>query len=196
MLFNKEFEIFIPYMPYIQLTLDKIVFDPLVQTFCNNSKFRCPNYGHSWGCPPEAPYLEKELAKYEKFFLIYYEFNLNNYITKVQERHPRRSKQKILRSFYRKTYMRDHLEKEVYKFLEEFNGHYDDELILWDGPCRLCYKENLRCTHDETKPCRYEPRYSMEAVGINVDKTVKNVNLEMEWPPTHHAYRFGLICFK
>ena len=39
-------------------------------------------------------------------------------------------------------------------------------------------------------------RYSMEAVGIDVTAVTKNLNIPIEWPPTNHIYRFGLICFK
>ncbi|MFW9770939.1 MAG: DUF2284 domain-containing protein, partial [Candidatus Thorarchaeota archaeon] len=52
--------------------------------------------------------------------------------------------------------------------------------------------------YQSNKPCRYpnEIRYSMEAVGIDVDKTVKKLNIKLEWPPKNYAYRFSLICFK
>jgi predicted metal-binding protein len=146
-----------------------------------------------------APYLEKEISKYKRFFLVYKKFNLDEYIIKEKERHQKRKKKRILNSFYRKNILRDHLEQEVYTFLKEFKDTYKESIILWDGHCRLCFKENKRCTYDEGEPCRYTPRYSMEAVGINVDQTIKNLNndeIKMEWPPEHSAYRFGLVCFK
>ncbi|MCJ7648379.1 MAG: DUF2284 domain-containing protein, partial [Candidatus Lokiarchaeota archaeon] len=74
---------------------------------------------------------------------------------------------------------------------------YNEKFILWDGYCRICFKEGKNCTYDDGIPCRYpdKKRFSMEAVGIDVDKTVKNVNIEIEWPPINYAYRFGLICY-
>ncbi|MHA1256098.1 MAG: DUF2284 domain-containing protein, partial [Promethearchaeota archaeon] len=53
-----------------------------------------------------------------------------------------------------------------------------------------------KCTYDSGKQCRYpnKKRYSMEAVGIHVTNTVKNLNLDIEWPPVNYYYRFGLIC--
>jgi predicted metal-binding protein len=183
-------------MPYLEIEKEYIIFDPEVQTYCNNSEFKCPNYNHSWACPPVSPYLEEEVSTYKKFFLIYYKFDLDTYISEVKQIHPDRSIEKILQSFYRKSYMRDHLEVEIFNFLEENDVNYNEKLVLWDGFCRLCYKENQKCTYDGGKSCRYEPRYSMEAVGINVDKTVKNIGFEIEWPPTHFAYRFGLVCVK
>ncbi|MFX0073455.1 MAG: DUF2284 domain-containing protein [Candidatus Hermodarchaeota archaeon] len=183
-------------MPYLEIEKKNIIFDSKVQMYCNNPKFKCPNYNHSWACPPVSPYLEEEFSLYKKFFLIYYQFDLDRYISDNKKNHPKRSKEKILQSFYRNSYMRNHLEREMIHFLEENNGNYDENLVLWDGSCRLCYKKNQKCTYDEGTPCRYVPRYSMEAVGINVDKTVKNAGFELEWPPTHFAYRFGLVCLK
>jgi predicted metal-binding protein len=183
-------------MPYTKIKLNQIVFDSKVQTYCNNPKFKCPNYGHSHACPPVAPYLEKEVSNFRDFYLIYYKFDLDGYIKDEKIRHPKRSKEKILNYFYRKNFLRDHLEEEVHKFLIEYQGKFNKKLVLWDGFCRICYKENKHCTYDSGEPCRYQPRYSMEAIGINVDKTVKNADFEMEWPPLHFAYRFGLICLK
>jgi hypothetical protein len=36
----------------------------------------------------------------------------------------------------------------------------------------------------------------MEAVGIYVTQTVRNLNFNIEWPPIEYVYRFGLVCFK
>jgi len=185
-------------LPAIKISLKDIVFDPKVQTYCNNPKFRCPNYSHSWACPPEVPYMKNEISQFDRFFLIYYKFNLKIYIKEIKLKNPQKSEDSIRKSFYRKDFIRDNLEKEIWNFLDTYKGFYDDKLILWDGYCRVCYKESKKCTYDQNKPCRYpyKVRYSMEAVGIDVDKTVKNINITIEWPPVIYAYRFGLICFK
>ncbi|MHA2131125.1 MAG: DUF2284 domain-containing protein, partial [Promethearchaeota archaeon] len=73
------------------------------------------------------------------------------------------------------------------------------KLVLLGGFCRVCYNQKDKgCTYDSGDPCRYPDRrqYSMEAVGIHVTDTVKNLNLDIEWPPTNHVYRFGLVCLK
>jgi len=56
----------------------------------------------------------------------------------------------------------------------------------------------IKCTYDSGEPCRYpnKKRYSMEAVGIHVTNTVKDLNLDIEWPPVNYYYRFGLICIR
>ena len=59
-------------MPSMEIEFDQIVFDPEVQTYCNNPKFKCPYYGHSWSCPPNAPYLEKEVLSYDLFYIFFH----------------------------------------------------------------------------------------------------------------------------
>ena len=184
-------------MPAVEINVEDIIFDPKVQNYCNNSKFKCPNYGHSWACPPEAPYLEENVSRYEKFFLIYYEFNLKEYVERNKLEFPKRSEEKIRNSFYHKDIVRDYLAKEIITFLQNYSESYNEKFILWDGYCRICFKEGKNCTYDDGIPCRYpdKKRFSMEAVGIDVDKTVKSVDIEIEWPPINYAYRFGLICY-
>ena len=186
-------------IPNKEIRFTDIVFDPKVQTFCVNPKFKCPSYGHSWACPPEAPYLEEKVSSYQKFYLIYSKFDLRSYVKLKKDKHPKRSEDKIRNRFYLKNYLRDDLEKEVFKFLETYNDGYEIKLILWDGHCRICQKLLSKdCTYDKGEPCRYldKKRYSMEAVGINVSDTVRNLNLNIEWPPINYYYRFGLVCFK
>lgn len=186
-------------MPNKEITFQDIIFDPKVQTYCVNPGFKCPSYRHSWACPPEAPYLEREVSKYQKFYLIFSKFDLNSYVEKEKAKHPRRSEAKIRNRFYLKNYLRDCLEKEIFKFLETYKDNYETKLVLWDGHCRICQKLLSKdCTYDTGDPCRYSNkiRYSMEAVGINVTETVRKLNLNIEWPPINYYYRFGLICFK
>ena len=186
-------------MPYQQIEFKEICFDSKVQTYCVSPGFKCPNYKHSWTCPPEAPFMEDIVSKYKIFFLVYSEFNLAEYVRDMKKKYPRRSEYKIRNSFYMKGYLRDDLEKEIFKFTENYNGNFEEKLILWDGHCRICQKFlGKSCTYSSNKPCRYpdKKRYSMEAVGIDVTKTVKQLNLKIEWPPINYYYRFGLICFK
>ncbi len=186
-------------MPLVEITRESIIFDPKVQTYCNNPKFRCPNYGHSWACPPEAPYLEEEINKYNKFYLVYVRFDLENYVKEQKIKHPRRSDEKLRLHFYGKDLVRDLFEVEMNKFLEEYGNKFNDRLILWEGHCRVCLNpKDKGCTHDNGKGCRYpkKRRYSIEAVGIDVGKTVKSTKIELEWPPKKFVYRFGIACFK
>jgi predicted metal-binding protein len=165
-------------MPWIEISKENIIFDPKVRTYCYNPNFKCPNYGNSWACPPKAPYLEKQIILYTRFFLIYIKQDIDM------------NKKEVFES------MRDRLEEEITNFIKEHSRNYKQVQILWDGYCRLCEKEGKKCTIKSKLPCRYpdEIRYSMEAIGINVTETVRRVELDIEWPPKNHIYRVGLIC--
>ncbi len=186
-------------MPFLEIKLEDIRFNPKVQTYCVTPNFKCPNYGHSWACPPEAPYLEKKVSKYQRFILVYIKYDLSKYIKQMIVKHPKRSEESIRNAFFMKNILRDKLEQEILNFINEMQNSYKEKLILWDGFCRICSNEKDRgCTYDEGNPCRYpnKKRYSMEAVGIEVTQTVKNLNFDIEWPPNDFVYRFGLLCFK
>jgi predicted metal-binding protein len=186
-------------LPFLEINLNDIIFDQKVQTYCVNPNFQCPSYGHSWACPPEAPYLQKKISKYKRFFLIFIKFNLINYLHKKKANHPPRTENSIKNTLYMKNLLRDNLEQEMLLFLEHQHIPYKNKLILWDGFCRLCSNEEDKgCTYDFGDLCRYPDkiRYSMEAVGIDVTKTVKNLKFNIEWPPKEFVYRFGLVCFK
>ena len=103
-------------MPYMEISVDQIAFHPEVQTYCNNPKFLCPYYGHSWTCPPEAPYLEEEVSQYKKIYLLYHQFDIEAYVNEIKAKHPRRSENRIRSSLFRRNYVRDYLEKEIYQF--------------------------------------------------------------------------------
>lgn len=186
-------------MSFLEIKLSDIIFDPKVQTYCVNPNFKCPSYGHSWTCPPEAPYLEEEVSNYQKFFLVYVKFSVIEYIQDIKAKHPKRSEKTIKNAFFMKNLLRDKLEREIFNFIEKYQSSFEKRLILWDGFCRVCYNENDKgCTYDSGDPCRYpeKKRYSMEAVGIDVTQTVKNLNLNIEWPPNDNVFRFGLVCYK
>lgn len=184
-------------MPHEEITLKDIIISREVQKYCNNPQFKCPNYGHSWACPPEVPYLEKEIGSYARFYLIYTKFDLKAHIEQEKKLHPKRKTKSILDRLYRKNIIRDELEREILDFMASIKEDDEKFLALWDGHCRICSNPiDKGCTHDKGQPCRYPDkiRFSMEAVGINVNETVKNVGIELEWPPKHYLYRFGLVC--
>jgi predicted metal-binding protein len=166
-------------MPTIEIDYDDIVFDKEVQQFCNNDQFQCPNYHHSWGCPPEAPYLEEKVAEYTHHLLVYIKEDIN-------------------RKGHNNLALKEKFEREMLSTAEKIKARSADMHLLWGGHCTLCKRRlDKRCTYDANEPCRFpdEIRYSMEAVGINVDATVKNVDIHIEWPPTDHVYKFGLISY-
>jgi len=186
-------------MPFVEIDFEDLVFNPLVQNFCTNSNFKCPFYNHSWACPPIAPYLEEKLSEFQKFFLIYFQFDLESHIKETRSKHPNWSEERIRNQVFSKEITRKGLDTEINQFLEEYKEAFLEKLILVGGHCQICEdRRDGDCTYDIGEPCRYpdEMRYSMEAVGIDVDKTVKSLNFRLEWPPKRWIYRFGLMCYR
>ena len=186
-------------MPFIQIRYEDIYFDPKVQKMCVSPSFTCPYYNHAWSCPPVAPYLEEEVSTYKEFYLVFSKFDLETYIKEMKAKHPRRSEMRIRNSFYMKSMYRNDLETEMDKFLNQYKTPYEKRLLLYDGSCKVCYsKKDGKCTYDSGNPCRHpdEKRYSMEAVGIEVIRTVINLKADIEYPSNKYNYRFGLACFK
>ncbi|TFF90413.1 MAG: DUF2284 domain-containing protein [Promethearchaeota archaeon] len=166
---------------------------------CVTPAFTCPNYNKSWSCPPAAPYMEEKVSKYKEFYLVYSKFDLETYIKDTKAKHPRRSEQKIKNRFYMKYIYQNDLDVEIDKFFEQYKSEFEKRLVLYDGACRICQLKKVgNCAYENDEPCRYpeEMRYSMEAVGIEVIKTVLKLKADIEYPSNKYIYRFGLICLK
>lgn len=188
-------------MPFAQIQYEDIYFDLEVQEMCVTPSFKCPFYGHSWSCPPNSPYLEKALSTYSEFYLIYSIFDLESYIKKEKEKSGR-SEFFIRNNYYlTKTFESDSLQQEFKEFLAQYNNIFRKRLLLYAGTCNYCNIQKAGfCTFDSGEPCRFprNMRYSMEAVGIEVIRTVMNLKkqLSLEYPSKKYAYTFGLACFK
>jgi len=190
-------------MPFAQIQYEDLYFDRIVQEMCVSPNFKCPFYDHSWSCPPNSPYLEKALSTYTDFFLIYSMFHLEGYIQKEKER-TNRSEFYIKNTFLlTKSFEAMDLEDEFSKFLKRYKKEYKKRLLLYDGTCKYCKIQNLgACTYESGKPCRFpkEMRFSMEAVGIEVISTVRELKnkqvIDIEYPSNKYSYRFGLACYK
>ena len=188
-------------MPLAQIQYKDIYFDPKVQEMCVSPNFKCPFYGHSWSCPPNAPYLEKALSTYTDFYLIYSMFDLEDYIKKEKEK-TNRSEFFIKNTFLlTKSFESNDLENEFIKFLTQYDKEYKKRLLLYDGTCNYCKIQKAgTCTFDSGEQCRFpqDKRYSMEAIGIEVIQTVWDLKntLKIEYPSNKYSYRFGLACFK
>ena len=129
----------------------------------------CPNRNNKLSCSPKSPY-----------FLLYakgvYKVKIVNVIVKrkdIMEMYPNyKAKPYLAMSFAHKAtkssaehYVRD-------------EASYENDLFLIAGSCKKCKK----CAGFEDKPCRKTPEYSMESVGINVDKLAEDVfETPLEW---------------
>jgi predicted metal-binding protein len=185
-------------MPFIQIKFENLYFSREVQEMCVSPSFKCPSYGHSWTCPPAAPYLEKAISTHNEFYIIYSKFDLEAYIKKERAL-TNRSEFYVKNMFLlTKSFLTEDLNVEFEKFLAQHNNPYKKRLLLYDGTCKFCSTQNAgECTYDAGEPCRYpkEKRFSMEAVGIEVIKSILELKID-GYPSNKYSYRFGLACFK
>lgn len=186
-------------MPYVQINYSDLYFNPDVQEMCKSSSFKCPFYSHSWSCPPVAPYLEEKIRTYEKFYLIYIRIDLEEYIKQEKKKNPKRSELYIKSNFFYNKMETSALVEEVSKFIAQHEKPYSKKLLLYSGTCKYCKMHDAGdCIYDKGEPCRFPKyrQYSMEAVGIEVVKTVVNLDLDIDYPSQKYIYLFGLACFK
>ncbi|MBD3211194.1 MAG: hypothetical protein GF311_01205 [Candidatus Lokiarchaeota archaeon] len=186
-------------MPSVRIQYSDIFFNPKVQEMCVTSSFRCPFYDNTWSCPPAAPYLESEIAKYSEYYLIYTRFNLEEYIKREKKKHPKRSELYIKsKLYYENNEYSNDLDEEIDAFIAQYDKSYK-KLILSSGTCNYCNTQDIEfCSYKTEEPCRFPERmrYSMEAVGIEVMKTVLNLDVDIKYPSKKYSYKFGLVCFK
>ena len=83
-------------MPHLKVELKDIIFDPKVQTYCVSPSFKCPSYGHSWACPPEAPYMEAKISEFKEFYLIYYQLDITEFVNNQKLKYPNKNENTLL----------------------------------------------------------------------------------------------------
>lgn len=143
-------------------TSSNIIFDEKVRDYCKENK--CQKYNHSWCCPPfikNIIYYKEENTKYKRAIIFWDTFSYD-------KNDPQSAYQKM-KIFQDKT-IQLKLELQKKQFLKtqiNFN-------IYGAGTCMICEK----CTYP-IKPCKNigKPVISMEAVGINVFKTLERNKL-------------------
>ena len=193
---DKEFVIYKKPILYNQ-----IVFED-THAYCLNLLMNgkpCPAYKQNWACPPYSPtYLQtkERLLHYTSFLIILYEYNLVYRQKYLHAKHPdwdqKKIEQNALNSHLYNSTIYWGLRKILKPYIKASGmlGTY----VLGNSNCRLCAK----CARKTNEPCRHPTQriYSMEAAGINVDQSLRNIGYVLEWPPTTKVVQVGLIVFR
>ena len=117
-------------MPHVKINFDDIVFDREVYSYCLNDKFKCPNYNHSYSCPPAATFLKDRVSQFKEFYLVYSKHDLDAYIKEVKKKHPKRSEQRIRNSFFLKGSYNE-IYEEISRFLDNYKETYKPPHSQW-----------------------------------------------------------------
>ncbi len=152
------------------LQLKDIVFKKRNAVLC----FYCGNYSKKWTCPPKIPDVDYEqvFSEYDNFALLH---------IKLDSRYDSsRADSSIL------------LHKELL-IMEQilYDNNYPTRLSFIGGSCKLCKNG---CADD---CCRqpYKARIPLEATGVDVIETCKNVGMEIVFPVGKYLTRTGLIMW-
>ncbi|WP_262415042.1 DUF2284 domain-containing protein [Clostridium butyricum] len=150
-----------------------IIFEEKVKMNC----FYCGKYNNNWKCPPNIPDLnyKKMIDEFENVAIIY----LSMKVTRDTFENVRTNSSVVL-----------------HKILLDY------EKILWDnncsealsfigGSCKLCKNGcgAIKCNNP------YYSRSPVEALGINVIKTVSKYGIELKFPTNEELFRVGMLLW-
>jgi len=155
------------------ITGDDIVFEERVLLNC----FYCPRYNINWTCPPKIPNLDykKIFSEYENLLVVYYRKDFTGSIT---DKDREESTNLLHRTLLK-----------MEKFLWESN--YPLAVSFIGGSCKLC---KVGCISGKCENSQLA-RIPIEACGINVVKSMKNIGIEILFPPVKFFYRIGILLW-
>lgn len=183
----------------LPITFDQLVFED-TQQYCLNPLKNgkpCPAYGKNWACPPVSPtYLQtqQKLKHYKEFRVIIYEYNLLAWKEQLRQKHPAWDDRKLQCNATNSHLYNGIIYWGLRKLLKPYLKT-PSLYVLANADCRRCRKG---CAKKMQQPCRHpkERLYSMEASGINVDATLRNIGYILQWINKERVCQVGLICFK
>ena len=165
----------------------KVSVEEYIKGYVNVAEFleycrQCPNYDKVWSCPGHDFDPEEYWRAYSSLNLLGYKINFDG--TETENRC-----MEIMAEVKR------NLAEELFEMEKAYPGSES----LSAGSCSTCGKDG--CTRPSGKPCRYpdKMRYSIEALGGNVGKTVHDLlGIELEWieegkAPSYFVLAGGLL---
>lgn len=165
MITTRRFEAEIPVNKYLDEYVD-------IEGFLEKCK-ECPTYGKTWACPAFDFDVKEYWEKYNDLFLLAMRIKPD----------PKYRGQK---------FEGEELDRILKETMNKGKELLSGELAVWEkkmpgsvalsaGSCILC---DGKCAKEDGEPCRHpeEMRYSLEALGANVGKTISDLmGLELLW---------------
>lgn len=147
---------------------NKIVIDSSVRNLCGNPYPNhpkgCPNKGKKPTCPPRSPFLEDVYDLRTGLIFVWIEFNIGVHIARMARKHPNWSQR----------------QKEC--------------CLYWQGTANRMLKDavvEVECKF--VYPSKWKTSFCPEAMGVNVTATMKNLGVELEWPPQEIVRKVAII---
>lgn len=160
-----------PQLKCYEIDVNKIVFEERVKIKC----FQCSKFGVKWTCPPNIPNLNysKILSEYNMIMLVYGEFKYTDQNYEDVRTESTNIIHRALLDLERYMFSRNH------SLCTSFIG----------GSCKLCKSGcgKDKCNNQESA------RIPVEAIGINVVRTMNNVGIKVDFPVNKEIKRIGLL---
>lgn len=131
----------------------------------------CPNHGSRDTCPPEQKVFGGVYDTDLNIFALWTEFDLGAHVSRMKKAHPTWSYRQLSCCLYWQGTVRKFLRTKSKKWIDFAVLHtpFADRILLTTCP---------------------------EAMGINVTATMKNIGVQLEWPPkslTRMVYLAGVL---
>lgn len=151
----------------MQTFCKEIVIDYSMRNLCYrpypNHPKGCPNYGKRPICPPRCPKLEDIYIVSDGFTIVYVSMDFAAHRRKMKSKHPEWTQRQI------------------------------DCCLYWQGSLNKKLKEEVFQLMRHKIPSGYKASFCPEAMGVNVTATMKNLGIELEWPPETIVYKVAII---
>jgi predicted metal-binding protein len=122
----------------------------------------CPNFNKKKGCPPNSPKFDQIYDIDQPIFAIINRFDFSKHINRMKDLHPGWSQKQLECCLYWQPKARKSLNDAIWFF-----------------------NANISNIHYSVERCP-------EAMGVNVTETLKQIGIELEWPPKTVTYQVAL----
>lgn len=152
-----------------------LIFEERVKLLC----FYCGKYGLKRTCPPQIPNLDwqKLVSEYQNGLILYQATPFDKEITPESRRVSTMDLYDVLRT----------LEGALHA-----SGH-PLAVCFGGGSCKICETETEGCTVECHHPV--DSRIPIEAMGVNVEKTLLGFGVFLPFPPQYEYFRVGLVLW-
>ncbi len=149
----------------------KVVIDYSVRELCprpySNHKWGCPNFSKRPLCPPRSPFLENVYDTSQGFWVVWISFDFTAHRRNMRRKHPKWSQRQI------------------------------DCCLYWQGTANKMLREAVAdVEYYLENRGNWKTSLCPEAMGVNVTATMKNLGVELEWPPETVVHKVAIIGVK
>lgn len=135
------------------IVIDKSVRGLCVRPYPNHPK-GCPNYEKRPTCPPQVKMINEVFDINKGFWIVWIDFDFAAHCKRMKKKHPNWSQRQI------------------------------ECCLYWQGTANKKLREAVADIKYYLEGCgNWGVTFCPEAMGINVTATMKNIGIELEWPP-------------